>query len=156
MAPADHPRTRNRRSAAASGGYGVTGSFTLFDTPPAVAMKTAELTAEKSAVVTVNDPVCEPNGLVIHPGGYRITGSSLKDRKKDSLLVRQLLAVAQHRATADPTIRPQPRVKFLVEGGGSPSFWAARKQILFSGLGWPMSLQVTGNQNPRLMEPQGW
>ncbi|WP_165223530.1 hypothetical protein [Aquisphaera insulae] len=99
---------------------------------------------------------CEPTGLLIHPGGYRITASSLRDRKKDSLLVRQLLAVANQRAAADPTIRPLPRVKFLVEGGGSETFWSARKQILFSGLGWPMSLQVTGDQGPRLMEPQAW
>ncbi|QEH35523.1 hypothetical protein OJF2_40750 [Aquisphaera giovannonii] len=100
---------------------------------------------------------CEPDGLVIHPGGYRITAGSIKDRRKDSLLVRQLLAVANQRAAADPLIRPKPRVKFLVEGNGSDTFWAARKQILFSGLGWPMSLQVTGDQQgPRLMEPQDW
>ena len=68
--------------------------------------------------------VCEPEGLVIHPGGYRITGAVLESRKKDGILVRELLAVAQQRAAADPTIRPQPRVKFLVESGGSPMFWA--------------------------------
>jgi hypothetical protein len=100
--------------------------------------------------------VCAPDGLIVHPGGYRITGASLESQRKDSLLVKELLAVAQNRAAADPTIRPQPRVKFLVESGGSGTFWAARKQILFSGLGWPMSLQVTGTQNPFLLGRETW
>jgi hypothetical protein len=100
--------------------------------------------------------VCGPDDLVIHPGGYRITGQSLQVRRKDNLLVRQLLGVAQQRAIADPKIRPQPRVKFLVESGGSSTFWAARKQILFSGLSWPMSLQVTGAQDPHLLGKESW
>lgn len=100
--------------------------------------------------------VCEPQGLVIHPGGYRISGSLLQSQRKDGVLVKALLAVANLRAAADPTIRPLPRVKFLVESGGSPTFWAARKQILFSGLGWPMSLQVTGAQNPPVLGQLGW
>ena len=100
--------------------------------------------------------VCEGDGLVIHPGGYRISGPLLESQRKDSILVRELLAVANQRAAADPTIRPLPRVKFLVESGGSPMFWAARKQILFSGLGWPMSLQVTGTQDPHVLGQVGW
>jgi len=100
--------------------------------------------------------VCGWDGLVIHPGGYRLTNQSLDARKKDSIVVRELLAVAQQRAAADPTIRPQPRVKFLVESGGSEIFWAARKQILFSGLGWPMSLQVTGAQDPHVLGKETW
>jgi hypothetical protein len=100
--------------------------------------------------------VCGPDDLVVHPGGYRITGQSLQVRRKDNLLVRQLLGVAQQRAIADSKIRPQPRVKFLVESGGSPTFWAARKQILFSGLSWPMSLQVTGAQDPHLLGKESW
>ena len=100
--------------------------------------------------------VCEPDGLVIHPGGYRVSRAVLETRRKDGILERELMGVAQQRAAADPTIRPQPRVKFLVESGGSPMFWAARKQILFSGLGWPMSLQVTGTQDPLLLGQRSW
>jgi hypothetical protein len=100
--------------------------------------------------------VCQPEGLEIHPGGYRISGAVLETRRKEGILERELLAVAQQRAAADPTIRPQPRVKFLVESGGSPMFWAARKQILFSGLGWPMSLQVTGTQDPLMLNQETW
>jgi hypothetical protein len=100
--------------------------------------------------------VCGPDGLVIHPGGYRITGQSLEFSRKDGLLIQELRAVVRQRATADPALRPQPRVKFLLESGGSETFWAARKQVLFSGLNWPMSLQVTGTQDPHLLGKETW
>ena len=100
--------------------------------------------------------VCGPDGAVIHPGGYLLTSKSLETGKKESIVVRELLAVAQQRAESDPTIRPKPRVKFLVENGGSETFWAARKQILFSGLGWPMSLQVAGAQDPHILGKETW
>ena len=100
--------------------------------------------------------VCRPDGAVIHPGGYLLTSKSLETGKKESIVVRELLAVAQRRAESDPTIRPNPRVKFLVENGGSETFWAARKQILFSGLGWPMSLQVAGAQDPHILGKGTW
>ena len=100
--------------------------------------------------------VCRPDGAVIHPGGYLLTSKSLETGKKDNIVVRELLAVAQRRAESDPTIRPQPRVKFLVENGGSETFWAARKQILFSGLGWPMSLQVAGGQDLHVLGKETW
>ena len=100
--------------------------------------------------------VCDANGAVIHPGGYQLTNRSMETGKKNSIMVRELLAVAQKRAESDPTIRPQPRVKFLVENGGSETFWAVRKQILFSGLGWPMSLQVAGGQDPHVLGKETW
>ena len=100
--------------------------------------------------------VCRPDGAVIHPGGYLLTSKSLETGKKESIVVRELLAVAQRRAESDPTIRPKPQVKFLVENGGSETFWAARKQILFSGLGWPMSLQVAGAQDPHVLGKETW
>ena len=100
--------------------------------------------------------VCRPDGAVIHPGDYLLTSKSLETGKKESIVVRELLAVAQQRAESDPTIRPKPRVKFLVENGGSETFWAARKQILFSGLGWPMSLQVAGAQDPHMLGKETW
>ena len=100
--------------------------------------------------------VCRPDGAVINPGDYLLTSKSLETGKKESIVVRELLAVAQQRAESDPTIRPKPRVKFLVENGGSETFWAARKQILFSGLGWPMSLQVAGAQDPHILGKETW
>ena len=66
------------------------------------------------------------------------------------------MAMVQRRAEADPSIRPQPRVKFLVEGDGGTTFWEARKQVLFADLNWPMALQVAGGQNPRLLDKEVW
>ena len=100
--------------------------------------------------------VCGRNALTIHPGSYQISGSALRTKRKDAVFVNELLAVAHRRAAVDPTIRPKPRVKFLVESGGSANFWEARQQILFSGLGWPMSLEVTGNQDPLLLGQEIW
>ncbi|MDG3003421.1 hypothetical protein [Paludisphaera mucosa] len=99
---------------------------------------------------------CGADGVTIQPGGYRITSQALKDRKGEDLLVRNLEAVALKRAEVDPLIRPRPRVKFLVEDDGAPNFWEARRQVLFSGLNWPMTLQVAGVQNPRPLERGTW
>lgn len=99
---------------------------------------------------------CGADGLTIQPGGYRITNQALRDRREEDLFVRNLEAVARKRAEVDPAIRPRPRVKFLVEDDGASNFWESRRQILFSGLNWPMSLQVAGAQNPRFLEQGVW
>jgi hypothetical protein len=99
---------------------------------------------------------CGPDGLVVHPGGYRITARSLKEHRGEKLLIRQLAAVALQRAQTDPGIRPKPRVKFLVENNGASTFWEARRQVLFAGLNWPMTLQVAGAQSPRLLDKEAW
>ena len=99
---------------------------------------------------------CGADGLVIHPGGYRITEHSLKAERNNSLLIRQLVAVAVQRAETDPSIRPKPRVTFLVENNGGSTFWEARRQVMFAGLNWPMTLHVTGTQNPRLLAREAW
>lgn len=100
--------------------------------------------------------VCGADGVTIHPGGYRITGRALEAGRADGLLVKELLLVAQRRAATDPAIRPLPRLKFLVENGGTDVFWAARKQILFSGLSWPMSLQVAGAEDAHPLGKETW
>jgi hypothetical protein len=46
-------------------------------------------------------------------------------------------------------------VRFLVQEDGAANFWEARRQVLFSGLDWPMTLQVAGAQNPRLLDDKG-
>lgn len=99
---------------------------------------------------------CGMDGLTIQPGGYRITNQALRTRREEDLFIRNLEAVARKRAAVDPAIRPRPRVKFLVEEDGAQNFWEARRQILFSGLNWPMTLQVAGAQNPRFLEQGVW
>lgn len=100
--------------------------------------------------------VCHLDGLVVHPGGFSITKPALERRRGEELLVRRLLSIAARRAEADPSIRPRPQVRFLVQNGGGETFWEARRQVLFSGIGWPMSLQVVGGENPRLATGLQW
>jgi hypothetical protein len=95
--------------------------------------------------------VCRRDDLLLHPGGYRITTQALransgKGTKTEALLQRELRTMVRRRAQVDPMIRPKPRLKFLVETGGSNTFWTARQQLIFSNLDWPMSVQVTGAQ----------
>ncbi len=101
--------------------------------------------------------VCRRNDLLLHPGGFRITSQSLragaiKTESAGPLLERELKAMVRRRAQVDPLIRPKPRVKFLVEAGGSPTFWEARRQLTFTNLDWPMSVQVAGPQTGYLLD----
>jgi hypothetical protein len=96
--------------------------------------------------------VCRRNDLLLHPGGYRITSQALRDGAAkedhpDSLLKRELRTMVRRRAQVDPLIRPKPRLKFLVEADGGTTFWTARQQLIFSGLNWPMAVQVAGPQS---------
>ena len=103
--------------------------------------------------------VCRRDDLLLHPGGYRITTQSLRTGagasrgdNAEPLLQRELRAIVRRRAQVDPLIRPKPRLKFLVEGGGSSTFWTARKQLTFSNLDWPMTVQVAAPQTGYLLD----
>ncbi len=96
--------------------------------------------------------VCRRDDLILHPGGYRITAQALragasKGENTEGLLQRELRAIVRRRAQVDPLIRPKPRIKFLVETAGGTTFWTARQQLTFSGLEWPMTIQVAGPQS---------
>jgi hypothetical protein len=84
---------------------------------------------------------CAPDGVVIHPGGYRISTRALK--AGDGLLLKNLRTIVQTRRQVDPTIRPHPSIRFLVEPGGGESYQEARRQTMLSGLDWPVALQVS-------------
>jgi hypothetical protein len=84
--------------------------------------------------------VCSRAGVIIHPGGYRLSPASLKS--KDRMLVKELNAVLQQRREVDPLIIPRPRLRFLVEPGGAQSYEDARKQTALAGLAWPTTIQV--------------
>ena len=101
--------------------------------------------------------VCRRDDILLHPGGYRITTQSLragaaKADKAGPLLQRELQAMVRRRAQVDPLIRPKPRLKFLVEAGGASTFWTARRQLTFSDLDWPMTVQVSGSQSGYLLD----
>lgn len=101
--------------------------------------------------------VCRRDDLLLHPGGYRIRSQSLqpgggKGGGGETLLQSELKAMVRRRAQVDPLIRPKPRLKFLVEAGGASTFWKARKQLTFSNLDWPMTVQVAGPQSGYLLD----
>ncbi len=101
--------------------------------------------------------VCRRDDVLLHPGGYRITAKALRDgaaktSNADGLLQRELRTMVRRRAQVDPLIRPKPRLKFLVETGGGTTFWTARKQLIFSNLDWPMTVQVAGPQSGYLLD----
>jgi hypothetical protein len=105
--------------------------------------------------------VCRRNDLLLHPGGYRVSLQALREgggkgTNPEGLLPKQLRAIARRRAEVDPLIRPKPSVRFLVENDGSRTFWIARRQLLFSKLNWPMSLQVAGSQGPHVFNEETW
>jgi hypothetical protein len=100
--------------------------------------------------------VCRRDDVLLHPGGYRLTAQALREgsgkgTNTESLLKRELRAIVRRRAQVDPLIRPRPSLRFLVETDGAPLFWMARRQLLFSGLDWPMTLQVAGPQGQHVL-----
>jgi hypothetical protein len=94
----------------------------------------------------------------LHPGGYRLTTQAMRAQgaSKESLLVRELVAMVRKRAIVDPMIRPKPKLKFLVESNGSETYWTARRQLLFSLPDWPMSLQVSGMHDSHVFTKETW
>jgi hypothetical protein len=84
---------------------------------------------------------CGPEGVVIHPGGFQLSSKVLKSNH--SLLLDQLKSIVQTRRQVDPMIHPVPSIRFLVEPGGSPTYWEARRQTMLSGMNWPIVLQVS-------------
>ena len=105
--------------------------------------------------------VCRRNDVLLHPGGYRLTaqpaqGVNTGGAVQESLLKQETRAMVRRRAKIDPLIRPKPTVKFLVEADGVSTFWMARRQLVFSGLDWPMSLQVAGPQSRHVFNEETW
>jgi hypothetical protein len=91
---------------------------------------------------------CDASGVKVQPGGYRINAASLD--AKGAQLIQTLRAVAAAREATDRKSDWKPRLKFLVEPGGEAAYWKARKQTIFSGLGWPIELQIAERDPVRL------
>jgi hypothetical protein len=90
---------------------------------------------------------CGPNGVVLHPGGYRLSRSALG---KDGVLRRDLETIVQNHELIDPGVRPRPRLQFLVERGGNDTYREARRQTVLAGLPWPVTHQVAGPPAPQV------
>ena len=85
---------------------------------------------------------CGPKGVVIHPGGYRI---SLATLRKQALLKTDLQTIVRNHELIDAMVKPVPRLQFLVETGGADTYAEARRQTVLSGLSWPVSVKVSEN-----------
>jgi hypothetical protein len=105
---------------------------------------------------------CERDGIEILPGGNRITLKTIREEpvgdgaQGQRLLTRHLRFLERKRAIVDPMIRPVPRVKFIVEPGGDETYLAVRRQLLFSGLDWPMTVQLIEGQGSRFFSRELW
>jgi hypothetical protein len=86
---------------------------------------------------------CKPEGVVIHPGGYRLSRTALA---KDGALRRDLETIVLNRAMLDPGIRPRPRLQFLVEPGGMDTYREARRRTVLNDLSWPVSVELPESQ----------
>jgi hypothetical protein len=96
----------------------------------------------RSLAITV---ACGPGGVLIQPGGYRLSRKAIES---EGLLVPRLRAIAaaeQGRGGPGPV---RPVVVFLVEPGGEATFWAARRQTTFAGLDWPAALRLAEQGPP--------
>lgn len=82
---------------------------------------------------------CGPEGLTIHPGGYRISKATLAREKR---LARDLATIVFNYERIDPTIIPRPRLEFLIEPGGHETFSEARRQTVLNGVDWPVTIRV--------------
>ena len=102
--------------------------------------------------------VCRKDGVVLHPGSYRLTSDLLRSpgQGQDSLLAREIRAMVRNRAIVDPMIRQKPTLRFLVESQGADTFSIARRQLLFSLPDWPVALQVAGSQDPGIFSRKPW
>lgn len=88
---------------------------------------------------------CGPEGLIIHPGGYRISQAALE---RDKRLSRDLATIVDNYRRIDPSVIPNPRLQFLIEPGGHRSYAEARRQTVLSGEEWPVSIRVAESSAP--------
>ncbi len=84
--------------------------------------------------------VCEPRGVIIHPGAYRLSQAAIKG--KDASLVKALRTIVDARQLAEPQLKWKPRIRFLVEPGGHRTMWAARGELFAEGVDWPLTVQT--------------
>jgi hypothetical protein len=82
---------------------------------------------------------CGPTGVIIQPGGYRLSSATLD---RDGTLPRMLRSIANAQQAAEPGMTVRPTVQFLVQPRGQQTYTKARRQTILAGLGWPVTLKV--------------
>ena len=82
---------------------------------------------------------CRAGGVIVEPGGYRISGRALAEGE---LFPGRLRAIASAERRRSPSEEFQPSIRFFVEPGGESTFWEARRQSTFNGLNWPTTVRL--------------
>jgi hypothetical protein len=95
---------------------------------------------------------CSAEGIVLHPGGYRLSAKALK--ANDGLLLRDLKSIVETRRQVDPTIHPKPSIRFLIEPGGGNTYRDARRQTVLAGIDWPIAIQIADSDILDNLSPQ--
>ncbi len=96
--------------------------------------------------------VCNPQGVILQPGTYRITAEALKDR--EGLFKKEVVALVKARRLADPTTQVEPRIRFLIQPRGYETYRLARSQFFLSGLTWPTITELA-NPDPLAITTSG-
>ncbi|CAN5887034.1 hypothetical protein BH23PLA1_BH23PLA1_26570 [soil metagenome] len=97
---------------------------------------------------------CTHKGVVVHPGGYRLSFEAIED--DDDRLTEILRAIVLARRLDEPAGRISTRLRFLVEPNGEEVYWTARRQVFEAGLDWPTSLQVSEPRPFSIFGPERW
>jgi hypothetical protein len=97
---------------------------------------------------------CSKKGVTVTPGNYRVTSTSLKE--KDMLLVSQLRLIVRQKQRDEPGKFVAPSVRYVIEPGGQETYAMAKTQLMFSGLNWPTTLQVSGGEPLQLFSTDPW
>jgi hypothetical protein len=97
---------------------------------------------------------CEPRGVAIHPGDYRVTLKGLA--AKEPLLAGQLRALLESQRNARPGKVVVPSIRYVVEPGGHSTYSTARIQLALEGIDWPSTLQVSGGDVLSGLSREDW
>lgn len=92
--------------------------------------------------------VCEPKGVLLQPGGYRLGLDKLEPGSVD--LPNSLKAIVRRKEAREPGTDFKPRLTYLVKPGADETYWKARRQTVLVGLGWPARLQIAEGDPLRL------
>ena len=90
---------------------------------------------------------CGERGMIVHPGGLRLTRATLATadtRWLDHL--QNLVRVSQ--LVEDPEVILRPELTILVQADGHETYQLIRGKVALSGLAWPVTLRVAPPDPP--------